>query len=314
MDDRPVGVRMELSQIRYFVVLARTLHFTRAADTCHVSQPALTKAIQKLEEELGGLLFHRERNHTQLTELGQLMLPPLERAFASAQDAKRQAEAFRRRDASPLRIGLEWSIPTAALTPVLTSLRQRQCDIELSLRHGAHADLCERMLGGDLDVALLVEAADLHERLHRWHLFGERYVLICPPDHRFRECEAVGVRDLTDECLLLNDDADCPIRRFLRTAFERYGSQPRREHFATSQEQIVEMVLASLGVSVVGERLRATEPLLRRPLAVEPGGRNVLLATVAGRLLGPTPALFVKLMRARAWSLDASSAGATAAA
>ena len=130
---------MELSQIKYFVVLAQTLHFTKAAEACNVSQPALTRAIQKLEQELGGPLFHRERSHTQLTELGQLMRPSLERALAAAREARQQAEAFRRRETSPLRIGLEYSVPTAVLTPVLSALRRQNTDIELTLRQGSQS-------------------------------------------------------------------------------------------------------------------------------------------------------------------------------
>jgi DNA-binding transcriptional LysR family regulator len=177
---------MELSQIKYFVVLARTLHFTKAAETCNVSQPALTRAIQKLEEELGGALFVRERSHTQLTDLGRAMVAPLERALASAQDARAQAAAFRRRETSPLRVGLEYSVPPSVLTPAMTALRRRSQDIELTLRQGSQTDLCKRMLGGELDLALLVEGRELHERLHRWRMFAERYVLIGPPDHPFR--------------------------------------------------------------------------------------------------------------------------------
>jgi DNA-binding transcriptional LysR family regulator len=302
------GASMELNQIRYFVVLARMLHFTRAAEACNVSQPALTKAIQKLEDELGGPLFHRERSHTQLTELGRLMVGPLERALASAHDAKMQAEAFRRRDASPLRIGLESSVPAAVLTPVLAALRRHAQDLELSLRHGSQADLCERMLAGELDAALLVEAPDLHERLHRWRLFAERYLLIFPPDHRFRDRDTVSVSDLAEECLLLDEDAASPVRRFLSDAFASAGLEPRRQHFASSQEQLVQMVLASLGVSLAGERTPEVAPLLRRPIDASPDGRSVVLATVAGRPLGPTPALFLKLMRARAWSREAARA------
>lgn len=291
---------MELNQIRYFVMLARMLHFTRAAEACHVSQPALTKAIQKLEEELGGALFHRERSHTRLTELGQLMRAPLERALAAAHDAKQQAEAFRRRESSPLRIALEWSVAASVLTPVLAVLCRRTPEIELSMRHGGQQALCERMLGGEIDLALFVDSADLPERLHRWRLFAESYVVICPPDHRFRDREDVGIAELGEECLLLNEDADCPVRRFLGGLFDSGGIRPRRQHFATSQEQIVEMVLASLGVSLVGERMSTAAPLLRRPIATDPNARTIVLATVAGRPLGPTPALFLKLMRARA--------------
>ncbi len=293
---------VELHQIRYFVELTRTLHFTRAAEVCNVTQPALTRAIQKLEEELGGPLFHRERSRTQLTELGRLMLPPLQRALAAAHDAKMQADAFRRRETSPLRIGLENSIPPTELTPVLASLRQRNADIELTLREGPRADLCDRMLDGDLDFALLVEADELHERLHRWQLFAERYVLICPPGHRFADLDVVSVADLAAECLLLHDDAASASRKFITDVFARNDVKPRRQHFANSLPQILEMVHASLGVSIAGERLAGAATLLRRPIDVTPDTRTIMLAAVAGRQMGPTPAMFMKLMRARAWS------------
>jgi len=295
---------MELNQIKYFVVLAQTLHFTRAAEICNVSQPALTRAIQKLEQELDGPLFHRERSHTQLTELGQMMLPPLERALAAAREARMQAEAFRRRETSPLRIGLEYSVPTAVLTPVLSALRRQNTDIELTLRQGSQVQLSERMLAGEIDLALLVDGPDLPERMHRWEMFSEHYVLLCPPEHRFRDHERVAVRDLAEECLLLHEDAACPVRRFVADIFEQNDVRPRRQHFANSLEQILEMVQASLGVSLVGERLPAMAPVLRRPIEAEAAGRSIVLAVVAVRQLGPTPAMCVKLMRARAWARD----------
>ena len=292
---------MEFNQVRYFIALARTLHFTKAAEACHVSQPALTRAIQKLEQEFGGPLFYRERNHTQLTELGRLMLPSLERALDAARDAKQQAEVFQRRETSPLRIGLEHSVPAAELTPVFAALRRHSEEFDLSLDQGTQTVLCERLLAGDLDVALLVDGPEFSERLNRWALFDERYVLICPPDHRFADRPRVSVPDIAAEYLLLHEDPDCRVRRFVEALFEAHGVKPRRERFGATQEQIVEMVLASLGVSVVGERLPALSRLLARSIEADADRRTVMLATVAGRPFGPTPALFVKLMRARSW-------------
>ena len=289
---------MEFNQIRYFVTLARTLHFTKAAEACNVSQPALTKAIQKLEDELGGPLFLRERSNTQLTDLGRLMLPPLERALASARDAKMQADAFRRRDSSPLRIGLEHSVPTAVLGPILAMLRRHMPNFELSLKDGAQADLCERMLSGEIDVALFVEAPELNERLHRWRLFAERYVLICPPNHRFKDLDDVGIEALVEECLLLHEDPRCPVRRYLADIWSQTGIYPRQQYFGSSQSQILDMVQASLGVTVAGERLPDIDMLPRRKLQIDPDHRTILLVAVAGRPMGPTPSLFVKLMRA----------------
>src|SRR6187431_2645701 len=90
------SARMEMQQVRYFVALASTLNFTRAAEQCNVSQPALTRAIQQLEHELGGPLFHRERNNTHLSELGKMMLPYLEGVEASSKAAKEAARSARK--------------------------------------------------------------------------------------------------------------------------------------------------------------------------------------------------------------------------
>jgi len=75
---------MEMHQVRYFLAVARTLNFTRAAEECNVAQPSLTRAIRQLEGELGGDLFRRERPQAQLTELGQRMLPLLKQCYESA--------------------------------------------------------------------------------------------------------------------------------------------------------------------------------------------------------------------------------------
>lgn len=295
---------MELNQIKYFVALAETLHFTRAAEVCNVSQPALTRAIQKLEEELGGPLFHRERSYTQLTDLGRLVLPALVRSLMAVDEAKTVAAAFRRRETSPLRIGLEYSIPTSVLTPTMVSLRQRSPDLGLTLRQASQSDLCEEMLESKLDMALLVEGPDLPERMHRWNMYSERYILICPPDHRFKDSDAVPVNEMAEECLLLHENMDCPARRFAIDLCDRHNLKPRRQHFGSGLEQILEMVQASLGISVAGERLPTMAPLVRRPIDTDATARSIVVSTVAGRPLGPTPALFLKMLRARAWGQD----------
>jgi DNA-binding transcriptional LysR family regulator len=97
---------MELQQVRYVLAVAKTLNFTRAAEQCHVTQPALTRAIQRLETEFGGDLIHRERQRTQLTDLGKLVLPKLQSMIAAADAAQFHARDFRSREIAPLKIGL----------------------------------------------------------------------------------------------------------------------------------------------------------------------------------------------------------------
>src|SRR3546814_14328345 len=97
---------MELHQIRYFLSVAETLNFTRAAEHLHVSQPALTTAVRKLEDELGGPLFHREGKRVLLSELGQIMRPHLAQALEQMERAREAAGNFRLLNKAPLKVGV----------------------------------------------------------------------------------------------------------------------------------------------------------------------------------------------------------------
>src|SRR5258708_39547801 len=103
---------MEMHQIRYFLAVSEYLNFRRAAEESHVSAPALTRAIQKLEEEIGGKLFRRERNLTHLTDLGTLIRPHLKRVLFEAAGAKVTAAQFLRLGPAPGTAGLLCTLPT----------------------------------------------------------------------------------------------------------------------------------------------------------------------------------------------------------
>src|SRR5690349_12456388 len=101
---------MEMNQIRYFLAVCNTLNFTRAAEQCNVTQPALTRAIHKLEEEMGGLLFRRERKLTHMTDLGNLVRPQLEQILKQSQQARSTALNFLHLRDAPLRLGVMCTI------------------------------------------------------------------------------------------------------------------------------------------------------------------------------------------------------------
>src|SRR6516164_8381842 len=125
---------MELHQVRYFLAVASTLNFTRAAEQCNVTQPALTKGVQKLEQELGGQLIYRERQLTQLTDLGKEVLPMLERALASAETARRRAKEFQRKEVAPLKIGLAPSISASLILDLIAEIAKFVPGLHVELR------------------------------------------------------------------------------------------------------------------------------------------------------------------------------------
>jgi LysR family hydrogen peroxide-inducible transcriptional activator len=101
---------MELYQIRYFLAVAETLNFTRASERSYVSQPALTKAIQRLEETLGGRLFDRGKSAVQLTDFGRALLPNLQQVYDSALQARDEARRLAHPKREQVRVGVMCTI------------------------------------------------------------------------------------------------------------------------------------------------------------------------------------------------------------
>src|SRR5262252_3627842 len=131
---------MEMQQVRYFLAVARTLNFTRAAERCNVSQPSLTRAIKQLEGELGGDLFRRERPQAQLTELGQRMLPLLKQCYDSALGARSLASAIKGGEVGALRLALSRTVGLDLLTRYFSELTRLFAGLEMKPLRGTATD------------------------------------------------------------------------------------------------------------------------------------------------------------------------------
>jgi len=171
---------MEMHQIRYFLAVVETLNFTRAAKQCSVSQPALTRAVRKLEEELGGELFERRPNNTRLTGLGRRMQPYLEQSYATAMAAKSEAENFARAETQQLTLGVMCTIGPARLIGLIRQVEERVPNLELKLREARGTDLVGQLVDGAVDVAL-VGLPRYPDEIRAEPLYRERYVVAFPP-------------------------------------------------------------------------------------------------------------------------------------
>jgi DNA-binding transcriptional LysR family regulator len=130
------------------------LNFTRAAEQCNVTQPALTKAVQKLELELGGVLIHRERQLTQLTDLGKLVLPMLERAYAAAESVRTSAVEFQRKEIAPLKIAIASCVSAAIIESPLVEIARFIPGLQVELIEAETQDMVEMLLNGDVNAAI----------------------------------------------------------------------------------------------------------------------------------------------------------------
>src|SRR4051794_16672935 len=200
---------MELHQVRYFLAVASTLNFTRAAEQCNVTQPALTKGVQKLEQELGGQLIHRERQLTQLTDLGKEVLPMLERTLASAETVRRRAQEFQRKEVAPLSIGLAPSISASLVLDPIAEIAKCVSGLHVELREGATEHLVDLLLEGEINAAMVGDVQDVPARMDDWSLFEERYVALLAPTHKPAKRPSISIDALRETILL--ERAGCDI-------------------------------------------------------------------------------------------------------
>jgi DNA-binding transcriptional LysR family regulator len=289
---------MEMHQVRYFLAVARELNFTRAADECNVTQPSLTRAIQKLEDEFGGLLFRRERARTHLTDLGREMLPHLERTFEAAQAAKAAARGIGKAQIAPLSLGVTDTVRAPQLEAVLGEIGDSLPGLELSIASGPSAELIEQALEGGLDVIIVERPADAPDRLDEVPLYELPYLVLFRADHPLAETDPLRLADLNGHVFL--ERAHDGGARF-RLACQSAGVEPVFRHSVRDEAQLQRLVAAGLGAGLLPHGVDLADGLVARALEDGDLAAQVILATISGRRRSPAAEAFVRSVRARAW-------------
>jgi DNA-binding transcriptional LysR family regulator len=290
---------MEMQQVRYFLALSRTLNFTRAAEQAGVSQPALTRAIQQLEAELGGPLFHRERQKTHLSELGRMMLPYLESIQAEAEAARAQAMALKSLGQATLHIGAMCTVGPAIVSDLIVAFRLANPGVELRVSDMAAAVLMDRLDAGDLDIGLFGLPGPIDDRFHALPLFQERFVVAVPRGHRFAVQNIVRAEELHEENYVSR--ASCEYFDHARQAFHSQGVFMRKVFTSERDDWVQGMIRAGLGIGFIPEFCVTDPDLVARRLIDPEFERTISLVTVRGRPHAPAVGAFVRQARTFAW-------------
>jgi DNA-binding transcriptional LysR family regulator len=291
---------MELHQVRYFVAVSRLLNFTRAAEQCNVTQPALTKAIQKLELELGGELIHRERQLTQLTDLGKLVLPTLERLVAAADSARSIAREYQRKDNAPLKIGLTPCVSSNLLVAPLAEVARHVPGIQVEIVEEPLHRLQELLFDGDISAALAADANGLPERIDHWDLFEDHFLVLAAKDNPLADMQSVPMSTLAEVTWLERTGCDL-TRKFWDLIFTE-GRSPKISHRSKHESHLQNMVEAGLGIMVASAHTPRLSSLVARPIRDDPMRWTVNLLVIAGRRYTPALDAFIKIARLRDWN------------
>jgi LysR family hydrogen peroxide-inducible transcriptional activator len=262
---------MTLTELKYIVAVAREKHFGKAAEACYVSQPTLSVAIKKLEEELEVKLFERSANEVTVTPLGEEIVRQaqsvLEQAAAIKEIAKRGKDPL----AGPLRLGVIYTIGPYLLPSLVRQAIARTPQMPLMLQENFTVRLLEMLRTGEIDCAIMAEPFP-DTGLATAPLYDEPFMAALPSHHPLAAQAAVTAEQLKSETMLLLGTGHCFRDHVLEVCpeFARFSSNAegiRKSFEGSSLETIKHMVAAGMGVTLVPRLSVPKEALLPRPKA-----------------------------------------------
>lgn len=242
---------MTLTELRYIVNLDKERHFGRAAERSFVSQPTLSVAVKKLEDELGVILFERTRGEIKTTDVGARIVAQARRVLAESQRVEELAREGKDELAGPLRLGAIYTVAPYLLPGLVPVLHKVAPAMPLVIEENFTAKLLEQLRDSELDVIVLALPVDL-TGLAAWPLYDEDFVAVLPAQHRWAGKPSIASRQLAEENLLLLGAGHCFREQVIAACPKCIASDDEmpRAMTGSSLETIRYMVASGLGITV----------------------------------------------------------------
>lgn len=245
---------MTLTELRYIVAVAQEKHFGRAAARCHVSQPTLSIAIKKLEEELNLSLFDRSSSEVMTTAIGENIIAQARRVLDEADTLRLIAESQQNELDGPFKLGLIFTVAPYLLPKLIMSLRGIAPNMPLRLEESHTATLTEMLKRGELDAIVAAEPYS-EAGIETIPLYDEAFFVIVPKGHAFEDLDSVTPSDLAEENVLLLTEGNCMRDQVLGSCTELAARQRVQGLTNTLQgsslNTIRHMVASGMGISLL---------------------------------------------------------------
>src|SRR4051812_48434824 len=247
---------MELHQLRYFVAIAETGNFTRAAERSNVSQPSLSQQILKLESEVGHKLFHRLGRKAVLTEAGVAFLERARRILFEVENAAKELSdhpSLGRR----LTVGAVQTVMPYLVTPLIAALRESHPNLLIDAREDFRSNLVRAVVEGDLDLAIVPLPVKEH-RLSVEPLLSEPLLLVVGKKHPIASRSEISINDLAEETFVsLGDSSSLAVQ--VRNFFGDQKFQPRVGFRCAQVATLKLFVSQGLGISILPQLTRQSD-------------------------------------------------------
>lgn len=278
---------MTLTELHYVVTLSQEQHFGRAAERCYVSQPTLSVAVKKLEEELKVSLFERSKSRVYPTPIGEQIVAQAQKVLEEAAAIKDIAVVGKDQLGSPITVGAIFTIGPYLFPQFIPQLQQIAPKMPLFVEEGYTATLRQRLRKGELDV-ILVALPFTEADVVTQELYSEPFVALLPAQHPLAQQSTIAATDLSDENVLLLGEGHCFRDQILeacpniKTPNAGSNDKIRTATEGSSLETMRHMVASGMGITILPESAAnsnyAPDTLVTRPLADINAQRSVGLA------------------------------------
>lgn len=262
-------MRIEIRQLKAFIVVADKLYFGQAATALHLTQPALSRTIQQLEEAIGEPLLIRSNRSVSLTEAGRVFLDKAQRIVEELDDAVELTRQAGSGEQGRLRIGYTDMALLGCLPEVVQAFRERYPGVDVEFIYEPNAPQLQRLEDGKLDVAFVSGTMQI-EGFDARVVQKERFVALLPPNHPLAEKTEIALADLKNEPYVIGNRRNWrDYRRHLDAIFLEHGFEPRVAQEAFNSQAVFAFVAAGMGVSIHIESARRWigDRVIVRPLS-----------------------------------------------
>ena len=239
---------MTLSELRFVVAVAKERNFRRASEKCYVSQPALSLAIKKLEEDLGVKIFERSRTDISATPIGEKIIEQAIKALEEVNHIREIAKQGNNQLSGVFRLGLIYSVGPYLLPEIIPILRNSAADMPLEIEENLTVQLEMQLKNGVIDAAVVALPFDV-PGINTMPLYDEKYVVMVPVDHPWANRASISAEELADENVLLLNSGHCYSHQVLQACpdLSRKGQVLQ----GNSLDTIRNMVASNLGITVL---------------------------------------------------------------
>lgn len=239
---------MTITELRFIVAVARERNFRRAAEKCFVSQPALSVAVKKLEDELGVMIFERSRSEVTMTEIGTQIIEQATRALEEVNRVKEIARQGNNQLVGALKLGVIYSVGPYLLPEIIPVLRQTASEMPLDVEENLTAQLETQLRNGLIDAAIIALPFDV-PGIKLQPLYDESFVVVVPNGHSWAKRDSIHPDELSTEKVLLLNNGHCFSNQVVQACPEltRKGEVLQ----GNSLETVRNMVASNLGITVL---------------------------------------------------------------